>query len=111
MYPAWAFWEGGPAIKLYPRGLGRWDQHRQSLDQMSQRWTWHDKQAVAFFRGSRTNSERDPLVMLSREIPELINAAYTKNQAWKSDKVCHKLSGAKNSLKVVLICCNILGIK
>ncbi|XP_050598842.1 O-glucosyltransferase rumi homolog isoform X2 [Bombus affinis] len=31
-YPAWAFWEGGPAISLYPRGLGRWDEHRVSLD-------------------------------------------------------------------------------
>lgn len=23
MYPAWAFWEGGPAISLHPRGIGR----------------------------------------------------------------------------------------
>lgn len=23
MYPAWAFWEGGPAINLYPRGIGK----------------------------------------------------------------------------------------
>lgn len=23
MYPAWAFWEGGPAISLYPRGIGK----------------------------------------------------------------------------------------
>lgn len=22
MYPAWAFWEGGPAIGLYPKGIG-----------------------------------------------------------------------------------------
>lgn len=22
MYPTWSFWEGGPAISLYPRGLG-----------------------------------------------------------------------------------------
>lgn len=22
MYPAWAFWEGGPAIELYPTGIG-----------------------------------------------------------------------------------------
>ncbi|XP_054279831.1 O-glucosyltransferase rumi homolog isoform X2 [Macrosteles quadrilineatus] len=86
MYPAWSFWEGGPAIKLYPRGLGRWDKHRQSLDYSRKRWPWRDKQEVAFFRGSRTNSERDTLVLLSREMPELIDAAYTKNQAWKSDK-------------------------
>lgn len=23
MYPAWAFWEGGPAISLYPKGIGK----------------------------------------------------------------------------------------
>lgn len=23
MYPAWAFWEGGPAIGLYPKGIGK----------------------------------------------------------------------------------------
>lgn len=23
MYPAWSFWEGGPAIALYPRGIGK----------------------------------------------------------------------------------------
>lgn len=23
MYPAWAFWEGGPAIELYPKGIGK----------------------------------------------------------------------------------------
>lgn len=23
MYPAWAFWEGGPAIGLYPTGIGK----------------------------------------------------------------------------------------
>lgn len=23
MYPAWAFWEGGPAISLHPRGIGK----------------------------------------------------------------------------------------
>lgn len=22
MYPAWSFWEGGPAISLYPKGIG-----------------------------------------------------------------------------------------
>ncbi|VVC97180.1 unnamed protein product, partial [Leptidea sinapis] len=31
MYPAWSFWEGGPAISLYPTGIGRWDQHRLSI--------------------------------------------------------------------------------
>ena len=35
----------------------------------------------------RTSPQRDPLVLLSRRRPELVDAAYTKNQAWKSDKV------------------------
>lgn len=35
----------------------------------------------------RTSPERDPLVLLSREEPSLVDAQYTKNQAWKSDAV------------------------
>lgn len=37
-----------------------------------------------FFRGSRTSEKRDLLIKLSRKKPELIDAQYTKNQAWKS---------------------------
>jgi len=86
MYPAWTFWEGGPATSLYPTGLGRWDLHRDSLAKASSDWPWSKKENKAFFRGSRTSSERDPLVLLSRRRPELVDAAYTRNQAWKSDK-------------------------
>lgn len=29
MYPAWTFWEGGPAVyPIYSTGLGRWDLQR-----------------------------------------------------------------------------------
>ncbi|MPC32121.1 O-glucosyltransferase rumi [Portunus trituberculatus] len=84
-YPAWTFWEGGPAISLYPTGLGRWDLHRASLAAASKKWQWQIKKTQAFFRGSRTSSERDPLIYLSRDSPHLVNAQYTKNQAWKSD--------------------------
>lgn len=84
MYPAWSFWEGGPAIKLYPKGLGRWDHQRKILTSAAERWPWEKKERIAFFRGSRTSSERDPLILLSRERPDLVDAAYTKNQAWKS---------------------------
>lgn len=84
-YPAWTFWEGGPAISLYPTGLGRWDLHRTSLAAASEKWPWEKKKSHAFFRGSRTSSERDALVYLSRESPHLVDAQYTKNQAWKSD--------------------------
>ncbi|KAI5710868.1 hypothetical protein M8J76_007222 [Diaphorina citri] len=85
MYPAWAFWEGGPAIKLYPTGIGRWDKHRKALSQEAAKYPWSKKLNKGFFRGSRTSSERDPLIKLSRENSKLIDAAYTKNQAWKSD--------------------------
>ncbi|CAB4062655.1 RUMI [Lepeophtheirus salmonis] len=36
--------------------------------------------------GSRTSSERDNLILLSRKHPELVDAQYTKNQGWKSEK-------------------------
>lgn len=84
-YPAWTFWEGGPAIGLYPTGLGRWDLHRDSVSKAGEKWPWTKKKSMAFFRGSRTSSERDPLILLSRSEPHLVNAQYTKNQAWKSD--------------------------
>ncbi|CAL1278038.1 unnamed protein product [Larinioides sclopetarius] len=86
MYPAWTFWEGGPAISLYPTGLGRWDLQRTIINKTIEKWPWSKKKDKAFFRGSRTSSERDELVLLSREHPDLIDAQYTKNQAWKSDK-------------------------
>lgn len=86
MYPAWSFWEGGPAISLYPTGLGRWDEHRRSLTDVARDWPWEKKKSIVFFRGSRTSAERDSLVLWSRKQPELIDAQYTKNQAWKSPK-------------------------
>ena len=86
LYPAWTFWTGGPVISLYPTGLGRWDKHIVSLSKAAQEWPWKRKETRAFFRGSRTSAERDPLVLLSRNQPKLVDAQYTKNQAWKSDK-------------------------
>nr|CAG4638501.1 EOG090X07KN [Cyclestheria hislopi] len=83
-YPAWTFWEGGPAISLYPKGLGRWDLHRVSIKKAADSNPWEKKLTKGFFRGSRTSSERDPLILLSRKEPSLIDAQYTKNQAWKS---------------------------
>ncbi|XP_069003279.1 protein O-glucosyltransferase 1 isoform X2 [Embiotoca jacksoni] len=88
MYPAWTFWEGGPAVwPIYPTGLGRWDLMRDELQKSAARWLWKKKESKGFFRGSRTSPERDPLILLSREAPELVDAEYTKNQAWKSEKV------------------------
>ncbi|XP_029433698.1 protein O-glucosyltransferase 1 [Rhinatrema bivittatum] len=87
MYPAWTFWEGGPAVwPIYPTGLGRWDLMRVELGKSAQQWPWEQKVSKGYFRGSRTSPERDPLILLSREDPELVDARYTKNQAWKSEK-------------------------
>ena len=86
LYPAWAFWDGGPALgSVYPTGIGRWDIMRQTLNKARQAIPWSKKESRGFFRGSRTSSERDPLILLSRSRPELLEAEYTKNQAWKSD--------------------------
>ncbi|NXY63150.1 PGLT1 glucosyltransferase, partial [Callaeas wilsoni] len=87
MYPAWTFWEGGPAVwPIYPTGLGRWDLMREDLRRSAEKWPWKKKISKGYFRGSRTSPERDPLILLSRENPELVDAEYTKNQAWKSEK-------------------------
>ena len=51
------------------------------------KFPWEEKLSKGLFRGSRTSAERDPLVRLSRAEPHLVDAQYTKNQAWKSDKV------------------------
>ncbi|KAL4226109.1 Protein O-glucosyltransferase 1 [Mactra antiquata] len=85
MYPAWTFWEGGPAVwPIYPTGLGRWDEQREIIPKAAKKWPWDEKYNKGYFRGSRTSAERDPLILLSRKEPELVDAQYTKNQAWKS---------------------------
>ncbi|CAF0709792.1 unnamed protein product [Brachionus calyciflorus] len=86
MYPAWTFWEGGPAVwPIYPNGLGRWDEQYKLIPKEAKKWPWGKKESKGFFRGSRTSGERDPLVLLSRAEPDLVDAQYTKNQAWKSE--------------------------
>lgn len=57
---------------------------RERLGAAARDHPWESKSDVAFFRGSRTSAERDPLVLLSRRRPDLADAAYTKNQAWRS---------------------------
>ncbi|XP_060565583.1 protein O-glucosyltransferase 1-like [Ruditapes philippinarum] len=85
MYPAWTFWEGGPAVwPIYPTGLGRWDEQREIIPRAAKKWPWEEKLNKGYFRGSRTSDERDPLIKLSRNEPDLVDAQYTKNQAWKS---------------------------
>ena len=57
------------------------------INRAASKFPWEMKENKGFFRGSRTSAERDPLILLSRKEPELVEAEYTKNQAWKSDKV------------------------
>lgn len=52
-----------------------------------EKYPWDKKQSKGFFIGSRTSGERDPLILLSRAQPELVYAAYTKNQAYKGPQV------------------------
>nr|XP_014347455.1 PREDICTED: protein O-glucosyltransferase 1 isoform X3 [Latimeria chalumnae] len=59
---------------------------RNDLNNSAEQWPWQKKISKGFFRGSRTSAERDPLILLSREDPNLVDAEYTKNQAWKSEK-------------------------
>ena len=47
----------------------------------------HDYLTSVCFMSHRTSAERDPLVLLARDDPDLADASYTKNQAWKSDAV------------------------
>ena len=53
----------------------------------AKKWPWKKKLNKGFFRGSRTSDERDPLIRLSRKEPDLVDAEYTKNQAWRSKSV------------------------
>ncbi|XP_053204522.1 O-glucosyltransferase rumi homolog [Panonychus citri] len=82
LYPAWSFWSGGPAIEQYPTGIGRFDLLTRSI--VSSSPNWESKEDKCFFRGSRTSSDRDWLILLSQSHPDLIDAQYTKNQAWRS---------------------------
>ncbi|KAF6016807.1 POGLUT1 [Bugula neritina] len=85
MYPAWTFWTGGPAVwPIFPRGQGDWVGTRAWIQGLAkEKYPWDKKQSKGFFIGSRTSGERDPLILLSRAQPELVYAAYTKNQAYK----------------------------
>jgi len=83
MYPAWAFWAGGPCVSTEKNCLGRWDLKRAGMMD-SHVIPWEDKKKIAFFRGSRTSDERDPLIRIGQKHPKLVEARYTKNQAWRS---------------------------
>lgn len=70
-------------LSLYPIGLGRWDLMRKTIMNVADKTKpWEKKANVGFFRGSRTSRDRDPLVLLSRKSPHLVDAKFTKNQVY-----------------------------
>ncbi|KAH8295135.1 hypothetical protein KR018_007704, partial [Drosophila ironensis] len=78
MCPAWSFWTiSGPLLQHYPHGLGRWDWMRKHLAAKAARIPWQSKKSVGFFRGSRSSTERDSVVMASKTYPHLVDAQYT----------------------------------
>jgi protein glucosyltransferase len=79
MYPAWTFWCGGPAIKLFPRGLGRWDQKRTSVLEAAASTPWQQRKNICFFRGARTTEARDAVIFFGDRYPQLLDAEYTAN--------------------------------
>ncbi|GMT25037.1 hypothetical protein PFISCL1PPCAC_16334, partial [Pristionchus fissidentatus] len=87
VYPAWSFHKGGPAISLYPSGIGHWNETREALMKYSSSKPWPSRQSRGFFIGSRTNTQRDALVLLSRRFPSLADASFTKNQGYRGPQV------------------------
>lgn len=81
LYPAWAFWEGGPALAVIP--TWRWDVSRKDLLAAGEALSWQEKKPVLFFRGSRTNASRDPYVLHARQHPGLWDVRYILNQSQK----------------------------
>jgi protein glucosyltransferase len=79
LYPAWAFWEGGPSLSVI--ASWRWDLTRTDLLAAGAALSWQEKKPVVFFRGSRTNESRDPYVLYARQHPDLWDVRYTLNQS------------------------------
>lgn len=79
LYPAWAFWEGGPAVSVIP--TWRWDTMRAELLAAGAATSWKDKVPRVFFRGSRTSASRDPYVELGERDPAHWDVRYTLNQS------------------------------
>ncbi len=81
LFPAWAFWEGGPALGVIP--TWRWDLTRRDLLAAGDALSWEEKKPVVFFRGSRTNETRDPYVLYAQQHLDLWDVRYTLNQSQK----------------------------
>lgn len=52
MYPAWTFWEGGPAVwPIYPTGLGRWDEQREIIPRYQCHYCCHSQSSLPHYNG------------------------------------------------------------
>lgn len=91
LYPAWAFWEGGPALQVIPDW--RWDLTRRDLLDAGDAIPWDAKKPAVFFRGSRTNETRDPYVLYAQKHPDLWDVRYTLNQSQQQTDYVTKTLG------------------
>lgn len=66
--------------------IGEWERLKSKISKYAESRPFQSRKDLAFFRGSRTTEERDPVILISRQNPNLIDAKYTKNQAWRSVK-------------------------
>lgn len=96
MYPAWAFWDGGPWLATIP--TWQWPAMRDELTAAAAANPWETKTAAVFFRGSRTSAARDPFVLKGharRGQPpppgaKRWNVRYIKNQSQRSNEIVEK---------------------
>ncbi|EDW23732.1 GL23775 [Drosophila persimilis] len=80
MCPAWSFSSvSGPPLQRFPHGIGQWGHMRRHMAAAAAQVSWEHKQPIGFFRGTRSSTERDTLVRLSRRSPDLVDAQYTSN--------------------------------
>lgn len=91
LYPAWAFWEGGPTLQVIPSW--RWDLTRRELLDAGDALSWEEKKPAVFFRGSRTNETRDPYILYGQKHPDLWDVRYTLNQSQKQTDYVTKTLG------------------
>ncbi len=96
MYPAWAFWDGGPWLATI--STWQWPAMRDELTEAAAANPWPTKTPAVFFRGSRTSAARDPFVLKGHarrgEPPppgaKRWNIRYIKNQSQRSNEIVEK---------------------
>ena len=84
MYPTWGFFNGGPWLHELSREdnnrYWRWDVRGAAIDKNGKMNPWETKKPRGFFRGSRTDNERDILIELGKEHEDILDAKFTKGE-------------------------------